>query len=115
QLAPGLGERLEAEVVDRRRWHVEPVPRVVPDEGRLVADAAPQPRDVALQRAGRGCGRLLAPDGVDDGVDRHRPARGDEEHGEERARLVATDVDGRACTVHDLEWTEQAEAHEAEQ
>ena len=65
-----LDRPLELERIDVLRVGDESIAPVVADDD--VADRGPEVRDVRLQRRARAGGRLVAPDAVDQRVDRHR-------------------------------------------
>lgn len=73
-----LDRPLELERVDVLPLGDESIAAVVADDD--VADRRPEVRDVRLQRRARPGGRLVAPDAVDQGLDRDRPS---DFHGQE--------------------------------
>ena len=73
----------------------------------------PQLRDVGLQRGGDAGRRGLAPEQVDDRVDRDRPAARERERGHQRALLRRPEVDRRAVE-DDLHRAEDRHLHHAQ-
>ena len=83
-----LDRPLELGRVDVLRLGCEPVAAVVADDD--VPDRGPEVRDVRLQRRARPGGRLVAPDAVDQRVDRDRLSNLGRQQREHRALLRAT-------------------------
>ena len=110
-----LGERVR---VDRRGRHPEDVAVVggLDDRGGaadrpLGLEHAAQPGEVRVQRALGGARRLAAPDQVGQRVGRHRPAGGQRQGGDHRARLARAEVDVRPAVVQDAAATQDADPH----
>ena len=83
------GERLEAHGVDLGRVDREAVAARLRHEQLAIAERAPEPRDVRLQRPGGRRRRASPPERVQEHVRRHHlPAR-EREHRQERALLAA--------------------------
>ena len=100
-----LDRPLELDRVHVLRIGYEPIAAVVADDD--VADRGPEVRDVRLQRRARPGGRLVAPDAVDQRVDRDRLPHLRREQREHRAlfRAAQANVD---AVAQDFEGPEDA-------
>jgi hypothetical protein len=110
-----LGLHLEPTSVDLLRGDLEDVSRrTAQEDSRWLAggsrrlEGAPQVRDVGLQRAHRTWRRSLAPDVVDQAIDRHHAVGAQQEDGQDGALPWPADV-RRFPTDQDVERPEDAE------
>ncbi len=103
-----LDRPLELDRVDVLRLGDESIAAVVADDD--VADRGPEVRDVRLQRRARAGGRLVAPDAVDQGLDRDRLSDLRGQQCEDRALLRAAQANVDAV-AQDFEGPEDANVH----
>jgi hypothetical protein len=91
--------------------HVEGVASAVGDDRRAIAaQQRPQVRDVELEHLRRGRRRLLAPQALDQRVDRHRAAGSQGEHREHRPLLAGAELDGPVAEAK-LDRTQKPQIH----
>src|SRR4029079_9648691 len=107
---PGARESFEGEGVDLVPVHLERVALAVGAD-RLGGDGSTEPRDVRAERLLGGPWRLLAPELVDERVDRDDVSRSRQEAGEDRALLRAGDRNGSPVVADHLERPEHEEPH----
>ena len=105
-----LDEPLEAVDVELAVVHPQEVARRTRDDA-IGAERLPQRVYVHLQRARAARRRLLAPDPVDQAVDRDDLVRVEQEQRQESPRSRAAERHGRAVVAHDLERPQQPELH----
>ena len=103
-----LDRPLELDRVHVLRIGYESIAAVVADDD--VADRRPKVRDVRLQRRARAGGRLVAPDAVDQRVDRNRLPHLRRQQREHRALFPASQPNVDAV-AQDFEGSEDANVH----
>ena len=108
QSARLLDRPLELRRIDVLRLGDESIAAVVADDH--VAHRGPEVRDVRLQRRARACGRLIAPNAVDQGLDGDRLSdlRGQQREDGALLRAAQADVD---AVVQDFEGSEDENVH----
>ena len=116
QLPALTGQALEPPEVHLVGGDVEPVAGRLPRQhlsrpGALGVDRPTEPGDVALQRAARRRGHVVAPQLVDHRIDRHHPTRRGKQQREHPARLDAPEVCQRPVISTNLEVPQQAVPH----
>ena len=107
---PLVGEHPELPEVDVGGVDLQAVAAAAKGQRRR-AERAPQPRHVALQRAGGRRRRVVAPEVGDDRGDGHGASGGEQQRDEQRPRLRAADVDDLIEVVTDLEGAQHTEPH----
>jgi hypothetical protein len=105
----GAAQPVEASDVDRRRIDLDEVAGRAGHEQRRRQQLA-QLRDEDLHHLGGRLGRGLAPDVVDEAVDRHRTVGREEQAGQQRPLLEPAEHD-RCVAVEHFHRAEQAELH----
>ena len=105
------GQQLEQGGVGVARTGHELVARALGRE--RVADLGPQPRDVGPQRGDRRLGRIVAPQGVDQGVDGDDLRRAGQQRGQQPALAGTADRARRTVVTHHLQGAEDTEPHDA--
>jgi hypothetical protein len=106
-----LGEqRLEAADIEVRVSEVEPVSGAATKEfGAVRLEDRPEPRDIRLHGVGGGGRRILAPDFVDQALERHDLARAEEKEGEDGSLFRSAERE-QAITCLGLERSEQSKS-----
>ena len=104
--AGALDDDPKAVEIELARPDAQPISRSLRLQ-HLGPEGLSQLRDEVLQRRRRSSWRLLAPERVDQPVDRDDPARFEQEHRQHRPLFQAAEQE-RACLVGDLEWTENS-------
>ena len=89
----GRQQRLEAAAVDRVALDLQRVAGRAPAHRQLLADPRAQARDLLLQRLVAAVRRLVAPDGLDELVDRHGLRRPQRQRDEQPPLLGAFELD----------------------
>ena len=105
RLAALLAQPLEPQQVDGLRRDLEPVARRTRLQRPARQDLA-ELRDVDVHHLHRRGGHALAPQRVDERIDRHGPVRLEQQAGEQRALALPTGGHGHAA-VHDLQRAEE--------
>ena len=105
RLAALLAQPLEPQQVDGLRRDLEPVARRARLQRPARQDLA-ELRDVDVHHLHRRGGHALAPQRVDERIDRHGPVRLEQQAGEQRALALPAGGHGLAA-VHDLQRTEE--------